>query len=225
MKTRVSPHPSLIAAFTLVELLTVIAIIAILMGLLFPAISAVKENARRVQAKNDATQILTAVKAYNTEYGRYPSVEDPSKKKEKGAQEDSAVGDKDANMAMRNNTLFNTLRALPEGLNDKHKLNPRRVVFFEGKGVSNPAQPRAGFVERGAEDIKGCFYDPWGKEYNVILDADYDNTIKVREYYTDVPDDESPKTGVVVFSLGKDNKLGTKNDKKLKDADDIVSWK
>ncbi|HEX5175388.1 MAG TPA: type II secretion system protein, partial [Chthoniobacteraceae bacterium] len=44
--------------FTLIELLTVIAIIAILMGLLFPAVNAVKENAKKVQAKNDVTQIV-----------------------------------------------------------------------------------------------------------------------------------------------------------------------
>ena len=49
-------------AFTLIELLTVIAIIAILMGLLFPAVNAVKENAKKVQAKNDVTQIVAAVK-------------------------------------------------------------------------------------------------------------------------------------------------------------------
>ena len=75
MKKRVSPPLSFLAAFTLVELLTVIAIIAILMGLLFPAIGAVKENGRRVQAKNDVMGIITAVKQYNTEYGKYPVVE------------------------------------------------------------------------------------------------------------------------------------------------------
>src|SRR6266446_4747028 len=59
-------------AFTLIELLVVIAIIAILIGLLFPAFSAVQNQARRTQAKNDLTQIVTAVNAYYTEYGKYP---------------------------------------------------------------------------------------------------------------------------------------------------------
>src|SRR5256885_1765254 len=61
-------------AFTLIELLVVIAIIAILVGLLFPAFKAVQSQAKRTQAKNDLTQIVTAVNAYYTEYGKYPLV-------------------------------------------------------------------------------------------------------------------------------------------------------
>src|SRR5438552_16973967 len=59
-------------AFTLIELLVVIAIIAILVGLLFPAFKAVQNQARSTQAKNDLTQILNAVNAFYTEYGKYP---------------------------------------------------------------------------------------------------------------------------------------------------------
>lgn len=58
--------------FTLIELLVVIAIIAILMGLLFPVASAVRNAARRAQASSDVQQIVTAVRGYYTEYGRYP---------------------------------------------------------------------------------------------------------------------------------------------------------
>src|SRR2546427_7721516 len=59
-------------AFTLIELLVVIAIIAILIGLLFPAFRAVQNQAKQTQAKNDLTQIVNAVNAYYTDYGRYP---------------------------------------------------------------------------------------------------------------------------------------------------------
>src|SRR5437899_12676554 len=59
-------------AFTLIELLVVIAIIAILIGLLFPAFKAVQNQARQTQAKNDLTQIINAVNAFYTEYGKYP---------------------------------------------------------------------------------------------------------------------------------------------------------
>src|SRR5712671_1470420 len=61
-----------IRAFTLIELLVVIAIIAILVGLLFPAFKAVQNQARSTQAKNDLTQIVNAVNAFYTEYGKYP---------------------------------------------------------------------------------------------------------------------------------------------------------
>src|SRR5436305_15271593 len=61
-----------VRAFTLIELLVVIAIIAILIGLLFPAFRAVQNQARQTQAKNDLTQIVDAVNAYYTDYGKYP---------------------------------------------------------------------------------------------------------------------------------------------------------
>src|SRR5215468_6047363 len=64
-----STRPS---AFTLIELLVVIGIIAILVGLLFPAFKAVQNQARSTQAKNDLTQIVNAVNAFYTDYGRYP---------------------------------------------------------------------------------------------------------------------------------------------------------
>ena len=66
-------------AFTLIELLVVIAIIAILIGLLFPAFKAVQNQARQTQAKNDLTQIVNAVNAFYTEYGRYPVAEQPTR--------------------------------------------------------------------------------------------------------------------------------------------------
>src|ERR1044071_8595745 len=58
-------------AFTLIELLVVIAIIAILIGLLFPAFKAVQNQARQTQAKHDITQIVNAVNAFYTAYGKY----------------------------------------------------------------------------------------------------------------------------------------------------------
>jgi len=61
-------------AFTLIELLVVIAIIAVLAGLLTPAASNAINSATRTTAKNQAVQIATAITAYETEYGRLPSV-------------------------------------------------------------------------------------------------------------------------------------------------------
>src|SRR5713226_5861854 len=59
-------------AFTLIELLVVITIVAILIGLLFPAFRGVQDQAKKTQAKNDLMQIVTAVNAFYTEYGKYP---------------------------------------------------------------------------------------------------------------------------------------------------------
>lgn len=213
------------SAFTLVELLTVIAIIAILMGLLFPAIGIIKEQARKVQAKTDVTNIVAAVKQYYTEYGKYPATQDPPV----AGGSDEVVGEPDAGATSSNNAIFNTLRAIPEGLNLDHKFNPRRIVFFEGKRAADAAAPRAGFSDNATDTSKkGNFYDPWGKEYFIIVDSNYDNIIGLDGQYTDFSATNAPRVGVGAFSMGKDNTLGTNNDKQYKNgstaSDDVISW-
>lgn len=60
-------------AFTLIELLVVIAILAVLAGIAFPAMQGAIDSAKRGQARNDANQIASAIKAYRLEFGRLPA--------------------------------------------------------------------------------------------------------------------------------------------------------
>jgi prepilin-type N-terminal cleavage/methylation domain-containing protein len=61
-----------VAGFTLVELLTVIAIIAILTGILLPVFATVRENARRTACISNLQQIYAGVKQYDLDNRRYP---------------------------------------------------------------------------------------------------------------------------------------------------------
>jgi len=61
------------AAFTLVELLVVVAIIAVLIGLVFPAVQQVRESARRAQCANNVRQIAVGLQTHLHQHGRFPA--------------------------------------------------------------------------------------------------------------------------------------------------------
>ncbi|MGI9470476.1 MAG: DUF1559 domain-containing protein [Rubripirellula sp.] len=58
--------------FTLIEILVVIAIIAILIGLLTPAIQAIRESARQTQCRNHLKQMIVACQNYEAAFGQFP---------------------------------------------------------------------------------------------------------------------------------------------------------
>ena len=62
-----------LAAFTLIEMLTVIAIIGVLAGILIPTTRMVMQRARKVKAKSDITSALqTAITQYMNDFGAPP---------------------------------------------------------------------------------------------------------------------------------------------------------
>jgi type II secretory pathway pseudopilin PulG len=60
------------SGFTVVELLTVIGIMAMLVALLIPAVTAVRLTAKRVSQKAQFASIEVSLTAFKTDYGDYP---------------------------------------------------------------------------------------------------------------------------------------------------------
>jgi prepilin-type N-terminal cleavage/methylation domain-containing protein len=204
----VRPPATRSPAFTLIELLAVVAIIAILVGLLFPAFKAVQNQARQTQAKNDLTQIVNAVNAFYTDYGKYPLV-----------TADVTYG----STTIPNNDLFYTLRAVSVGANLNNVVNTRQIVYISPPFVKNDT---VGSRRSGVSPTDGNYYDAWGTQYQARIDGNYDNSLTNPYNQGAGP---SPLTiGVISWSLGTDQALGSippsTGNGIFTNSDDVISW-
>jgi len=205
-------------AFTLIELLTVISIIAILMGILFPAISSVRESARKVSAKNDELNIVNAVKAYYTEYGKYPINSGSGASPTAGTYlsgtttysyvdyDDGTLGTNNSNDKLID-VLRNNVNSVANGT-IVSSLNPRQIVFLDAPSVKNLSQPTSGVIPTSGTGKIGVYYDAWGSPYRIRIDASYANSVPNPYSDTLPPGGTVLTTGVISWAFGKNGKLG-----------------
>ena len=197
--------------FTLIELLVVIIIISVLIGIAFPVFSTIQNQAKKAQAKNDVTQIVTAVNAFYTEYGKYPVASTTNDTFFGRATDAVPAGSTNGG---ENDVLIDVLRnntAAPNNSATVASLNPRGIVYLDLRAVANNSAPKAGIIPNGAAGLPagariGVFYDPWGSEYRVLIDTAYNNSLT--NPYSDSPGGANITTGVVSWSLGKNGVLG-----------------
>ena len=173
------------SAFTLIELLVVISIIAVLASLSIPAVTGVMVNARKAQARNDMAQLASAIKLYYTEYGRYPL--DPTQNITTDVSYGIGASGNDQIVSV---LRYKTSTSVTQTILDS--INPRQIKFIEPKvTTSNKAC---------VNTTDGRWYDPWGTQYIIFIDADYAGDIDATAAFTDIT--TKPSVSVGVASVG-----------------------
>jgi general secretion pathway protein G len=203
-------HFNYTGGFTLIELLVVVTILGILMSLAVNGAGAIRSQARAAQARNDCTGVSTAIRAFYTDYSRYPVSVSKSDNSPYEAQSESSG----------NSEVIKALMAVDTAI------NPRGVVYYESK----MAKPSANDQWVGGIHDGGLF-DPWGYTYGICVNVqsapDFKYTGSVLKYYSSKPGDIADEiwqpitSGIGVFSLGKDQ---CSDKKSSSPAPGILSW-
>jgi prepilin-type N-terminal cleavage/methylation domain-containing protein len=187
--------------FTLIELLVVMAVIGILMGILLPALSSVKQKGKEVKARADMNTIVQACKQYESDYGILPN---PYTAGSEWQYQSGAASSVSTVSSTNYYAIFFTLLT---GYNYK-----TQNVASDYKNARNIR-----YLEIPSAYTTNGYVDPWGYTYGIALDGDYGGSVVVK-YPTGVASDEPVLSSVAVYSRGS-NPTATTNAKYL------FSWK
>ena len=171
-------------AFTLVEMLVVIAIIGILAAMLLPALAAAKTAAKKAQAKMEMGSIVTAIEGYDQDYSRYPITKEEQAAAGANDFTTGFVPNPQANVIWTsphysddNNSnvvaILMDMTAYPNGnstANANHVYNPKQVKYLNAKLSGDPG---TGSQPLGGVDNNGIYRDPWGNPYVITMNASY----------------------------------------------------
>ena len=174
------PRPSTLGsrpAFTIVELLTVIAVIAILAAMLLSVLSKARVAAQKKQAAVEISQIVGAIQQYDSVYGRFPVT----------ANDQALAGTNDftcggtgydatgvnqlwilgyTNDAEVMAILMDITNTAVTLANMNHQKNPQQTIFLNAKMAADTNSPGVG------PDL--VYRDPWGNPYIITMDLNYD---------------------------------------------------
>jgi len=157
---------------TLLELIAVIVILAMLWGLVFPAMRSARRAFHEREARTEAESLAAAVQLYYNAYGHWPL--------------QNKMPDPDQDIIYGTNLVVSSAVNLLD-----HAELIRALVPQHGGREHNPLQRT--FLEIDANRLRyGCFTDPWSTTnrfttYIVAVDANGDGWIGTRSGSNDSP--------------------------------------
>ena len=211
--------------FTLVELLVVIGIIAILAGLVIPAVIRAQQQGRITQAKSDMANILLALKGVESTYNKMVNGNSFGGNAASTAITDCIrLGGDNSDSAAENQAYDSFIAELtvPQMLTASDlNINKRKIKFLDPNPKFNP-----NLAYNHADNLPYLWRDPWGKRYIIII-----NTALNDEIPNPADTSKSLAARAVVYSRGPN---GANNDAKNilynvgsnldATCDDIASW-
>ncbi len=232
-----------IRRFTLVEMLTVIAIISILAGLVIPVVVIAQERGRETQAKSDITALMSALKQLDTDYGRMLKKDGSDYKigdqkatlsKSDVLKSDGTTSEKDNSLARISSKEEDTYNAFiaelssPKNkkLDGKISVNRRKKMYLEPKKGFDPTDD----YDKNDAQKATLWRDPWGNPYTIYIKLTRDSFIQLPDSTKKVASD------IAIYSLGPngtddkgcnvalDSCVNSGDSANHKLHDDIASW-
>jgi len=235
--------------FTLVELLVVVGIIAILAGMILPAVVGAQQQGRITQAKSDMSTITMALKGVENTYGKIVTKDgsyykfdgkraDIWKTEQSGSTEQEAgirLGDDEqstGNAWYKAYFPFIAELTVPAQKNGSSYVigtmntNKRRISFLEPQSGYNPADSYS-----STENKLKLWRDPWGSQYCILIRTSssvYLEHPAKKERVSGSPNKDKMLSGTVsIYSFGPNAKNDYADNATLGGpvgTDDIASW-
>jgi prepilin-type N-terminal cleavage/methylation domain-containing protein len=229
------------SAFTLVEMLIVIAIIAILAALLLPVLAGAHKAALKKQAALEIGQIVGAIQQYDSIYGRFPvsalAQNQAGLNAQAGLNPDFTYGGvfqtpagntmsmgtvvaANNNLIMSNDEVIAILMNYTNypnnpgrfTANTNYQKNPQQTLFLNAKMSGwDPSAPQPGTPLPGVGNDL-VYRDPWGNPYVISMDLNYDEQCQDAFYCLTTVSSTSPGSNPTSGLNGLINPDTTKND-------------